>query len=448
MRIQSLSIIASFLFLSLAITSCLDSDNNYELGSDDTITAFALDTIYGVDYKFTIDQLNREIYNIDSIPFSADTIIDKILIKTLTCDGWIVTGDSLFVLSDSVNFKNSMDTPLEFTVYAPNGETSRTYKIKVNRHRIDPDSLVWGNTYYTQSFSGSAVTATQKTKAVTLGDDIFLFASDGTNTSIYKGPSQNQWELLTHNLPAGTGVESALAYQGKLHIIGGDGDIHCSEDGITWIGKSAYTDWGWTTLTFEKLITTFQTKDSDGNMIDQCIAAILTDDTGTSFATATYIDGALTWKKGQEVPPGFPDSKIVATKSFTTTTGMQRAMLVGEIDGQNPKPTKTTPWFSMDGLNWAAMESDTKYIPQIDNPSIIYYGNLFYAFGGDFTKIYSSVNGLVWEEVEKQFLFPEEFAGRTGYAMTIDDKDYIWMIFGTGVKEDQVWRGRQNKLIQ
>ena len=39
---------------------------------------------YGVKYKFTIDQLSCEIYNEDSLPVHADTIIDKILIKTLT----------------------------------------------------------------------------------------------------------------------------------------------------------------------------------------------------------------------------------------------------------------------------------------------------------------------------------------------------------------------------
>ena len=37
---------------------------------------------YGMSYKFTIDQLSREIYNEDSLPVHADTIIDRILIKT------------------------------------------------------------------------------------------------------------------------------------------------------------------------------------------------------------------------------------------------------------------------------------------------------------------------------------------------------------------------------
>jgi hypothetical protein len=84
MKIKFLSFIASFFMVSFVITSCLDDDNNIEYSPDATIHAFALDTAGLGSYKFTIDQLSREIYNEDSLPVHADTIIDKILIKTLT----------------------------------------------------------------------------------------------------------------------------------------------------------------------------------------------------------------------------------------------------------------------------------------------------------------------------------------------------------------------------
>ena len=77
--------------VSFVITSCLDDDNNIEYSPDATIHAFALDTAGLGSYKFTIDQLSREIYNEDSLPVHADTIIDKILIKTLTTASGVVT---------------------------------------------------------------------------------------------------------------------------------------------------------------------------------------------------------------------------------------------------------------------------------------------------------------------------------------------------------------------
>ena len=81
----------SFFMVSFVITSCLDDDNNIEYSPDATIHAFALDTAGLGSYKFTIDQLSCEIYNEDSLPVHADTIIDKILIKTLTTSSGVVT---------------------------------------------------------------------------------------------------------------------------------------------------------------------------------------------------------------------------------------------------------------------------------------------------------------------------------------------------------------------
>ena len=153
MRIKFLAIIASFIFVSIAISSCLDSDDNtIELSSDATVHAFALDTIYGKHYKFTIDQLHREIYNQDSLPVGADTIIDRILIDTFLVSGWITAGlnDTVFVQTDSVDLTgaiiddNNKNEGMEFKIHAPDPNTTpRIYTLKIRRHKQDPDSLVW-----------------------------------------------------------------------------------------------------------------------------------------------------------------------------------------------------------------------------------------------------------------------------------------------------------------
>ena len=148
MRIKFLSVIVSFLIVSFALSSCLDSDDNYEFSSDATIHAFGIDTIHGKHYKFTIDQLNRLIYNRDSLPVGSDTIIDRILIDTMTVTGWITSGsptDTVFVISDSVDLRPAMnnDAGMLFKAHAADGVTVREYKLKVNVHLQDPDSLVW-----------------------------------------------------------------------------------------------------------------------------------------------------------------------------------------------------------------------------------------------------------------------------------------------------------------
>ena len=87
MRIKFLSVIVSFLLVSFAMSSCLGEDDPIEYSPNALLQAFELDKVLGVNYQFTIDQLTGEIYNQDSLPVGSDTIIDRILIKTMTGAG-------------------------------------------------------------------------------------------------------------------------------------------------------------------------------------------------------------------------------------------------------------------------------------------------------------------------------------------------------------------------
>ena len=69
---------------------------------------------------------------------------------------------------------------------------------------------------------------------------------------------------------------------------------------------------------------------------------------------------------------------------------------------------ETTPWFSLDGKGWASLANtmyDT-YCPGMDNPAIMYYGGMFYCFGGELDAIYSSITGIAWSKTETKFLLP------------------------------------------
>mgnify|MGYP007016950625 FL=1 len=156
MRIKFLSIIASFFMVSFVITSCLDNDNEVNYSPDATIRAFELDTIgYGVNYKFTIDQVSRLIYNVDSLPVNADTIINSILIKTLTTASGIVTmkdqndQDSIVNINDSIDLTKYVNATeknnfLVLKVWAPNMEVQNEYKVNIRMHTMVPDSTQLG----------------------------------------------------------------------------------------------------------------------------------------------------------------------------------------------------------------------------------------------------------------------------------------------------------------
>ena len=174
MKIKFLSVILCSFATAIIVSSCLSSDEkNIEYSSDDTIHAFAIDTIYGENYAFTIDNANNKIYNVDSLPVSSDTIINKVLIKTLTVSGYVTSADTLFNVADSLDLSKTMEKPLELTVHSADGKYTRKYSVEVRRHKQDPDSLNWNK--MTDSFSAGEITGTQK--SVVFNNHIWTYGS-------------------------------------------------------------------------------------------------------------------------------------------------------------------------------------------------------------------------------------------------------------------------------
>ncbi len=425
MRIKFLSLIVGFLFVSIAVTSCLNSDNNYDYSSDATIHAFGIDTIHGKHYKFTIDQLKGEIYNADSLPVGADTIINRILIDTLNVSGWVTSGvtDTLFNIKDSLDLRS----PIKVKVHAPDGSSVREYTIRVNVHKQDPDSLVWEDMK-----SPLSSTPVNSQKSVLLnGNHLFTYTS---STEVYEALTDRasfQWQRSSVNgLPVDVKLSSLINFQNKLFVVTASGDLYNSMNGLDWTKVNAGG------ILFSNLLSSFTTS----------ISGIETADGKKYFCTSS--DG-ITWTKGEEIPDNFPIENIYATL-FETPTGVEKTVIVGNTEAT---ATAIVPWFSLNGYDWADLASDSEnYCPFIQNPSIINYGGAFYIFGGNFDKIYKSTAGIAWYETKKKFLLPAEMAGENSYSMVVDKNNYIWLIIGQTKKESgaivagKTWRGRMNRL--
>lgn len=454
MRIKFLAIIAGFLFVSIAISSCLDSDDNMaELSSDATVHAFGLDTIYGKHYQFTIDQLNRVIYNQDSLPVGADTIIDRILIDTFTVSGWITAGinDTLFNKADSVDLTSAVNNEgMKFKVHAPDGSTYREYTLKINRHKLDPDSLVWKEM---ETFTPTALVANVEQKAVVLGEQLFVFtnASDNTAYQISTNGESGWQPVALTDFPTDAKLNSIVNFKKretnltevvesqKLYVATNSGKVYSSDNGSKWTEEVTLGN-------VVTLVTSFS---------NSLVGIIEEGDTkyfkiskdGLNWEVPTNSDGQAI---SNNVPVGFPLENIYSTL-FSTVSNIPQVMVVGQTNLSDA--TLTAPWFSMNGVEWTDMSStayDT-YCPIMNKPVCMYYGSTFYIFGSkDANKldaIYSSVAGLAWYKTERKFLLPKEFKDITSpYSIVIDNQNYIWIIFGGNGMENAVWRGRLNKL--
>jgi hypothetical protein len=400
--------------------------------------------VHGVNYTFTIDQLNRLIYNRDSLPVGSDTIIDRILIKTMSVTGWITSGspnDTLFSTADSVDLTPAMnnDAGMQFKVHAADGLTTREYKLKVNVHLQDPDSLVWTDMQKIGSVFSNTVNPGEQ-KVVILGNELLVYTS---NTTVYKTsakPGEYGWsQASVVNLPSDAKLTSAVSYKDALYMVTESKKVFTSSNGTNW---TEVTTLGDNVIT---LISGFSDRLSGIVEIGGKQYFNICD--GKNWEPAQKEDNIIL----DEVPNGFPTENISSTVG-TTGNGIEKVVLTGMPQADEKM---TIPWFSLDGKGWASLENtayDT-YCPGMTNPFIMYYGEMYYCFGGKLDAIYSSVASLAWFKTEKKFLLPQEFKDKGSYSVVVDPtvnpedkRDFIWVIFGGNGTKNEVWRGRLNKL--
>lgn len=494
MKIKFLSFIASFFMVSFVITSCLDDDNNIEYSPDATIHAFELDTIggYGVKYKFTIDQLSREIYNEDSLPVHADTIIDKILIKTLTTASGVVTmkdksgNDSVLNINDSIDLRKELIIKVWSTEalagISPN--QTKEYKIKVNVHDYDPDSLRWK---YMNKIDDQIV---GEQKSIIFGSEVLTYSVVNSKLYVYKNSLTNFGNgapQATVGLPEDKLPTSIIAFQfnrSKTMLYAtsnGDGKVYESADGENW-NESTIFGKG-----VELLLATLTNND---------VSRICYIKKGADeqryfyYQTNDKQQETIETYEGGKVPETFPTKNISYT-IHTTATNINSVLLVGDTETAtlaDDSKLETTIVWAYDGNKWVEFSttSSVAYCPKYTQPSIVYYNDLVYIFGQDFSSIYVSNQGLFWKKANAKFSFPHrdwskggtpdpdvdpEFRGKTNYSMVLDpDTQNLWIIFSKGsasFKEEvekeestkatttetrtyehdsEVWRGRLNQL--
>lgn len=431
MKNNFLYTLMSILLIPMLLGSCLESENGtIEYSTDTSIRAFSIDTIYGKKYRFSIDLLNNEIFNADSLPYLSDTLLKSFKIDTFLVTGYVTVDDTIVRVPGYANLQKAVNgtDSIMFTVYAADYQTSRNYRLDVRVHQQDPDSLTWSQrTDLPDDFANADLESGQK--AVTFNNQLFIYHFNQSNVlEAYHTPLDNplhySWQTsLTNGLPANVKLQSIQAYAGKLYLPDEEGALFYSNDGLTWTQSEELSGSVKTLLAGmkEKLLS---------------IRTI----NGTDYFCLTEGNDNY-WQQGRKVPQDFPTERIYAT-SFTTRTGVEKATIIG-ISQSND--SIATPWFTIEGDDWAALNTDTLYCPVAENPVLFHYNNKFYAFGSGIDSLYTSVSGLTWTKVEKKFLLPEQLSGKTNFSMTVDKDNYIWIVVNER-RNNQLWRGRQNLL--
>lgn len=166
-RMRQIKTICMLLLTLMVAASCLNSSNDdaSSLYSDAAITDFSLGTlpryqlkqttagndtivkttVSGSNYIFSVDQINRHIFNKDSLPTGTD--VYKSVVTLSTYNGgtvWIqdLNDPDILILyntSDSIDFTK----PRMFRIYSNNDKGYSDYIINVNVHQQEGNALTW-----------------------------------------------------------------------------------------------------------------------------------------------------------------------------------------------------------------------------------------------------------------------------------------------------------------
>lgn len=432
---------------TLSLSSCLSSDETtVEYTHDTAITAFSLgsldrytktkagkDTLLkanvtGSDYKFYIDQAQRKIYNVDSLPCGVrDTAVlanissknsSPILLMDINKRDSVV---AYYSSSDSINFSK---TPF-IRVYSNDYSAYAEYKVTINVHKELPYEFKW----HELAQNNSQLAAFSDLKAVACGDHIYVFGktAEGT-TKVLKSAINdgNAWSSIMMNVSLSSDAyQSAVALDGKLYISDA-GKVYASADAERWAEVSENAD-------IKQLIGA-----SSKYLYAYTAAGIsVSKDKGVSWEQEK-LDTDADYLPKQNI------SMNVA--GVLSAKDVENVMLLGTRD-KALKDTVATTWLrTVDYANedgqWNYLEIENNKsgkMPWLDQVITCAADTGFVALGSNGKWYKSQDAGLNWKQ-DAMVVLPAKFATDEGrFAFCRDKQHYYWII-----RNGYVWRGRFN----
>lgn len=211
-----------------------------------SVTEFSLKAKTGSKVKldsvfFSIDLTHGVIFNADSLPVGTDitklvpviTYVKSASAVTLTQTGGKYTGEIDYKSnpSDSVDFSGKV----VLKITAEDKTTTRSYDIKVNVHKAEPDSLVWDQLAVIPMPSRRENPKQQKTVGYKDTSYTLIQEEDDSYTlAVATDLLAGEWDKLTPAFDFEPAVRTLNATSDMLFLLDTAGTLHTSADGLTW----------------------------------------------------------------------------------------------------------------------------------------------------------------------------------------------------------------------
>lgn len=312
-----------------------------------------LDSVY-----FSIDLEHGVIFNADSL--RKGTRINKVVPK-ITFSGEV--SEAVFVMSGGttregeVDFRENPTDSIDFTgdvtlrVKAANGTIGTSYRVKVNVHTMDTDTLMWNDINYMGI--STRLPDPKAMKTVRCGDKVVSLVSekDGTYTrSVPTSLTDFTWEVTRVSLPFTPDVHTLSASGETLWVLDSEGRL--------WKGDAYMSSWSDTGEMWTAMIGTYN---------DTAVG--LTARNGIEYFAQYPLSGLNV----KEVPDDFP---VEGFSNFVTLsnkwTSSPVAFFTGGVMADSGRSLSNATW-AFDGAEWIRLSSGG--IPALEGASIIPYYN-------------------------------------------------------------------------
>lgn len=304
---------------------------SFTLGENDKILA-DLDSVF-----FSIDLVNGDIFNADSLPMG--TRIAALSANITTDNASAVTlyiprpgkADSVVNYlehsSDTIDFSNG---PVRLEVTSLSGVTKKNYNIRINVHNVKSDSLCWGSTAFAPLPAVAGATA-QRT--VRKGNAAYTFSTDGSAYSVAATTDFAAWDPEAFTPGFSMDVNTIVATTDKFYALAADGTLH----------SAAAPAGPWTSegIRFTCLYGAY-----GANVIGWC----------TDINAHAPILSYPARVSSAEVPEGFPVSGFSPAVSLEAQDGLNTQQLI-ITGGRDANGNLTPDTFGYDGTRWARLSS-------------------------------------------------------------------------------------------
>lgn len=430
------------LALSPCVISCNEKDDNEESVEDEVVyvsaantavSAFSLrsDTICENLDKvfFTIDLIGKQIFNADSLPVGTDVsrLRVDITYPTTASDVVIRVTDGIRQNGVEINYKDKSYDSIDFTgkvllkIVAQNEKDSTLYNLKVNVHKMKPDSLYWDRMAVTTLPSQETPIA-QKT--IEFKGVVYNLIHTATGYDIYTidNPGTGIWQNKSVNFGFVPEINSFIATSETFFILSAEGKLYSSSDSYTW---SPVTD---TNVVYSALY---------GGYTDKVLAVSKV--TEREYHCHIYTPGQGDKDLGY-VPSNMPVSGFSSLITYDSNMALApQAIMVGGADAVG---VYTNSCWGFDGEQWArisvtelpgvygAMIFPYKTFKVASDWSVTEYNILMMMGGKDENDLpnnrvlYSYDNGVYWVEGSSLLQLPSYFPLTIGAQAIVADIEY------------------------